>query len=192
MPIRQGGPFNGDYGELDTWQVNVLDCPTKGAVMEISTIVDWIQLGIWGIAALIYILKRAKTMSSDKWLGVLVSIGIIFSAFSLWLQYTNKPNGTRQVLVKDVLVAWGTNQPLQCQAHVDTAQLMAFREKYDVVVICGLIDVTVDRFKDRKITVSPRITIRRDIIPISFPTTKDMSEAIKAQVAQARREQNIP
>lgn len=140
--------------------------------MDIGSIVDWVQLAIWVVAAIIFFFKWMQTervTRSDKViLGGLILIGFLLSSYSLYRQYTGK---AAQLLLE----GWGIGRN-ECMAKVNGSMLMAWREKYDFVVVCGLRDQRQDELESTQIAVSPLFSIRPERIELQFPVSKEMLE----------------
>jgi hypothetical protein len=140
--------------------------------MDIGSIVNWAQLAIWLGTGIIFFFRWMRTervtLSDKIILGVLILVGILFSYYSLYRQYTVK--------AERLIEAWGVENR-QCTARVNGPMLMAWEEKYDFVVVCGFRDPTRDELESTLIGVSPLFSIHARRIDVNFPVGKDMLEA---------------
>lgn len=75
-----------------------------------------------------------------------------------------------------------------CNALVDVAQLISYKDKYSVVLVCGLPDSTIDRLEDTRITVTKPFSIRLgDPVVMSAPYSESMLIEMKARFDQQLR-----
>lgn len=88
-----------------------------------------------------------------------------------WLPYFFRPSsdGGTSPIAQPILVGWGTPGPV-CGATLNATPLMAYHDKYNVAVACGLNDPTRDKFEDPRITISSTFTIRPGNIDIKYFT----------------------
>src|SRR5207237_7677973 len=134
-------------------------------------------LSVWGSLAQIapdmfQMRQNSKIMSvlwgaKTIWLTVMLS-GLV-AAIYIW---TLENRLTAMSAVNSVVevdktrlrfVSWAPSET-HCSAVVDASNLSnAFREKYDIALICGFHDPAVDRFKDDRITISPLFTPQNSI-----------------------------
>ena len=75
-----------------------------------------------------------------------------------------------------------------CTAAIDASELaLQYRGKQEVALVCGFNDGTMDRNKDKRITIGPLYTPQKSIV-VKVPFSKKMSDAIeKALLAQEKR-----
>src|SRR5262249_46956172 len=66
-----------------------------------------------------------------------------------------------------------------CGADLDGKQLQRFADRYDVFLACGLMDPTIDKMRDPRITLSRPFTIQPGTITVAVPHSPVMSEAIQ-------------
>lgn len=68
--------------------------------MDISSLVNWLQLGLWVVAAVIYIsrlpfvkkrIPKWGVFSSNKAIGVIIVFGLIATGISFYLNYRERP-----------------------------------------------------------------------------------------------------
>jgi len=78
---------------------------------------------------------------------------------------------------------WSSPDNSSCSAGIDASKLPTdFTDKFEIALVCGYIDPSVDQMKDTRITISQLFT-PQNAISISVPFSKTMSEAL----AQDRR-----
>lgn len=162
--------------------------------MEVGTIVAWIQLAVWLSAAAVgigKIIKRSREKDrleelnlSQKGIYALLVLGLLVSSASLYFNY--RPRIVEKTVVqtvqeppRQIFKAWGSTDPTKCFSVLDTVRLMNYADKYDVAVICGLTDPTVDKFEDQRITVSSTYTIRPGDLEIAAPLSMAMTNAVQ-------------
>ena len=61
-------------------------------------------------------------------------------------------------IVPNVLAAWGPTLD-GCGATIDASKLQIFKDDYKLLLVCGKMDVAVDRMEDDRIAVSSAFTI---------------------------------
>ncbi len=106
------------------------------------------------------------------WLVVGLSVWIPF-----YLTYQSRfaPVAQPAPNLASVLKGWGVTDPNICGVDIDSTALMPWRDRYDVGLICGIPDASIDKYQDTAITVSSRFTIRADKFPIVMPVSKEMA-----------------
>ena len=112
---------------------------------------------------------------------------VAFSSYALY-QATRAPAGPSAAppALPPIIRGWGSEPPV-CAAIIDAARLMSFRDKYNVAMACGFNDPTVDRFQDRRITISSAFIIRPGTIHIAAQYSDEMGKALEKQKEQARK-----
>lgn len=81
--------------------------------------------------------------------------------------------------VPTIIGAWSASFD-GCQAGLDTSRLGSFRNGYDILLMCGIIDATTDRFQDPRIAISSPFSIPPDGVAISARYKPEDAERIKA------------
>jgi hypothetical protein len=78
--------------------------------------------------------------------------------------------------------SWGpTPDGAGCTAAIDASKLpAAFKDKYDIALVCGFADPNVDRLKDTRISLSTLFTPQM-ALQISEPFTKTMADALASE-----------
>jgi hypothetical protein len=78
-----------------------------------------------------------------------------------------------------LIVGWGPTQDGSgCSAVVNAAKLpMAFKDKFDIALVCGYANPTVDRLKDTRISVSSLFT-PQEVLQITLPFSDAMTDFI--------------
>lgn len=99
--------------------------------------------------------------------------------FDYWDRHFRSQQGVASSLAtvadQAVLLGWGSPMPF-CTASINGATLMELRDKYAVAFVCGLPQDGVDKFEDKKVTVSPLYTIRAEAIPIRITYGPEMKQ----------------
>lgn len=88
--------------------------------------------------------------------------------------------------VPTIIGSWGTTGP-SCWATVDTSRLLSFRKEYDLALVCGVTNPTIDKLADTRVSISNLFVIRAEPLTITTPYSKDMTEAINKLVDEARK-----
>ena len=98
----------------------------------------------------------------------------------------------RRVMKVPAIIVGGQAGGDPCTADVDGTQLMRYRATYDVVLVCGIDDQAVDKYKDARITVSRPYTIREGTISISLPYSNSLAAAVQTMREQRLKESPPP
>lgn len=94
-----------------------------------------------------------------------------------------------------VLVGYGAESGVVCMATINLAVLIEFQDKYDALVVCGLVDQTVDRMTDKRTSLSPPFVIRREVAAATWQLSPEMAEGqnkLAAPVREQLRKMKIP
>jgi len=119
------------------------------------------------------------------WVAVL-AIGCLvgFYIWNLEDRLSSLPAGTiSSVTAADEsglrFVSWGPSPDgLGCVAAIDASRLpVGFKDNYEVALVCGFADPTVDRFKDTRISLSVLFT-PQEVLNVSLPFSKNMADAL--------------
>lgn len=160
--------------------------------MDIGTVVAWLQVVFWLFSGIAWGRKMINDKKlelpnlpmSTKALGIAVAAGLLVSVVSLYYNY--RPRVVEKTVVQylekptlNVVTAWGNADIGACRESVNGAALTEYAEKYDVVIICGVVDSRVDKFSDHAISVSSSYSIHDSIIEILFDTSDSMKAAAK-------------
>ena len=85
------------------------------------------------------------------------------------------------------LVSYGADAEKICSATLDGSPFTKLSDKYRIVLICGMVDSSVDQWTDTRITISPAFTIQAFAVPIRVPQSKNLGTTIQhALAAQVR------
>jgi len=166
-----------------------------------------VSLTTWGALAQIW--PGAFQVGSNKTLKELIwgpksiwlaglALGCVVGLYiwNLEDRLSHLPGATSSITSEDEtgikIVSWG---PLPnssgCTAMIDASKLpVAFRDKYEIAMVCGFVDPSVDRQKDTRISVSALFT-PQDALQISLPFSKTMADALAAE-QRAAIEKLIP
>jgi hypothetical protein len=127
----------------------------------------------------------APGATKTRWFQQPTMVMVILAA-AAWVPYLLRLNSPSALAIRPIirLVPAG---PEVCAADLDGGQLQRFREKYNVLLVCGIVDPTMDKMRDRRITISPPLTIRTGTISIAVPWDVRMAKAIKQVQEDARK-----
>jgi hypothetical protein len=124
------------------------------------------------------------TQVSAWWSYRSVAIVVVLMALS-WLPYVlgagtsttpTRTIGGQPTILRQTLVGGQL-----CGGSVDVSQLKRFGADYDVALMCGFNDPTVDRFEDHRTTITKPFGIhaQADLLPMSRPYSAVMTETIQ-------------
>lgn len=118
--------------------------------------------------------------------SLIISIIAVLLVFFSYAPYQVQAPVAPPLALPPIIRSWGADPPT-CVAVIDTAQLMKFRDKYNVAMACGFNDPTIDRFQDRGITISSTFIIRPGAIHIAAQYSKEMEATLGKRREQARK-----
>lgn len=133
----------------------------------------WWLMVIGGIVWLVF--ARQDPEKGEFGLDMVLVVGLL--AFLAGIIVTGKATGT----VPDITISYGQS-PHGCEATYDTGKLRRFRDRYDIVLMCGLNDSSTDKFFDTNISISKPFNILLGPIPITAPFSKNLVEAFATLV----------
>ena len=124
--------------------------------------------------------KKEITVPTKRWLGMgALSLGPLVALLVGYLFVSGlrspSPGSTlapATVGVPLVKALGGSNET--CGETIDGSQLMKWSDKYNVALICAIIDSTVDILEDERVTVSDAFAIHPGDIEIEVPYSKPM------------------
>lgn len=151
------------------------------------TLVVTAAIGVCQIALGLFMWLAIKPQAVGKWFAIPTIIGsrlmlilllggLTFSGYVLYR--TVRLSSYATPIGASLVKAWGNNGPL-CTALIDTVPLWKVRDKYRYAVACGIVDGTVDRHEDSRISVSALFNIRNGPVMINFPHRPAMAEALQ-------------
>jgi hypothetical protein len=107
--------------------------------------------------------KTPQDTSKVHW-GMVVAVAILaFMTGSLVAVYATGSLPT-------VFTGWGGDATSKtCNANFDTSRLVAMKDKYHVILICGMADPTTDPQEDTRISISKPFTITGQPLGIVTP-----------------------
>ncbi|MFZ0964119.1 MAG: hypothetical protein WAO35_24905 [Terriglobia bacterium] len=161
--------------------------------MDLEKLNNYVQIVLWTGSAVIWGRKKLHDEKlkipalplSTKTISIAIGIGLLISSTSLYFSY--RPRIVEKTIMQTVseptgpgiLRAWGASNVSACAEAVNATSLIQFQEKYGVATACGIIDPTVDKFEDQRITVSALHTIVHGEIDIATPYSQQMFSAVK-------------
>jgi hypothetical protein len=114
---------------------------------------------------------------------VVIGILLVLTWTGIGFDYYDRhsePQQSTAVPGNPVLLGWGGPTPF-CNAQVNGLRLVELRDKYAVAVVCGLPQDGVDRFEDKKITVSSLYTISAEPILSHTAYSVEMAQHVKGE-----------
>jgi hypothetical protein len=120
--------------------------------------------------------------------GIITTAAITWHVATVVLTTAVHPPST---LRRPVIKAWGTTGPF-CISVIDGSSLADFQDRYMVAIACGIQDATVDKFEDKRITISTLFNLRTADITIAVPHSKEMGEALKKLTEDALKGVQVP
>ena len=147
-------------------------------------------LSVIGLAGTLVERERLKAIDRPMGYAIFVMIVSMSTAticgYDIYDHYGHQPSIVTQSGSPMLFKSWGSPQPqVDCRSTIDGSQLVRWKDKYDLVVVCGITDPTIDKFKDQRITVSPLFTIYGGDISITEAISQDMSNAVKKIIDDA-------
>lgn len=119
-----------------------------------------------------------------------------------WVPYIllSEMNATDTIQYEQLVPTWGLDYrkdrsvQLACHEEIDGPRLRGFEGKFNVVVVCGVVEANVDRHTDVVITISNPFTIRDRPFHIQAPFNQMMYMKLKerAMTAVSTTEQAQP
>jgi len=92
--------------------------------------------------------------------------------------YYDRHHGYHQQVPQQVFKRWGNDGKEFCYASMNTSRLVNLAEQYELALVCGIEDPTVDILKRTKISVSNLYRIPSDEIFAVVKMRQEMSEAL--------------
>ena len=150
------------------WWENVdfiLSVREERVAMSLQLILDygWIVLILVGIVWFLGAYRTPQDTSKVHW-GMVTAVAILaFMTGSLVAVYATGS-------LPNVFTGWG-GDPVNktCNANFDTSRLVAMREKYHVILVCGMVDSTTDPEEDTRISISRPFSITGQPLGIVVP-----------------------
>jgi hypothetical protein len=125
-----------------------------------------------------------------KWYKIylphLIMLGLIIALWIPWMA------NSRHKDHPPVMVGWGSTDPRVCTGMVNGAALTPKFERYNLILVCGIDDGTVDKFEDTRISVSNPYNIRAELLNIVIAVSPQMGEGISKITGHPWPPSNIP
>jgi hypothetical protein len=80
--------------------------------------------------------------------------------------------------VPRIIISWG-DDGTACSATFDTSRLSRFRKKYDIVLVCGIVNPQTERLQEKSISISSPFNIHPVGVFIEAPHSSKMASVIK-------------
>jgi len=87
--------------------------------------------------------------------------------------------------VPNVIVGYGSLEAGACYARVNMERLQSFANDYDVALICGYDDQTIDKLTNPHVSVSSQRTIRPGVEGIRMPISEKMANRLRQMLRDA-------
>jgi hypothetical protein len=124
--------------------------------------------------------KPSLSIDSRQEFGGLTywSIGFLVALMLMsWIPFF-LTRGNAEKVLRPIILYNPMNDTTMCSAKFDGSQLLKFREKYDLHLVCGLQDPKVDRMRDTRITISQAYTIQPSVMDVAVPNSQPFNEAV--------------
>lgn len=143
--------------------------------------VAWLvlALAVWLVESRKYTVK-VKTTS-------IVAIGVMLLLLDCWMirQKAEQERAAMQLAqyqsssapFAHMVTKWGKEKG-DCVGDIDASMALEFREKYRLVVVCGMYDESKDFFEETRISISSPFHIFPGPLSVKIPISKEMAEAI--------------
>ncbi|HET7107589.1 MAG TPA: hypothetical protein VFI38_12330 [Candidatus Acidoferrum sp.] len=143
----------------------VLSIREEKIAMTLELLLDWgwLILAIVGLVWALSAHKSPKDETKVHW-GMVTIVGILSFMFGVLITVHSLGS------TPNVLGGWGGDPSARnCSANIDESRLLGLKEKYRVILICGVTDSQQDPLEDERIAVSHPFTITGQITPIVAP-----------------------
>jgi hypothetical protein len=89
-------------------------------------------------------------------------------------------------------LAWGDPEApgFYCTVKIDGSLILKLKDKYDVALLCGLVDSGVDKYRDTHISVGSARTIQNGEMEIVIPVSKSMHNAGNEMLGSTLKDQS--
>jgi len=117
-----------------------------------------------GIAAFIELISKLATTKSNSgsitisrargwFISALLLGSLILSILGFWTIYSRNQREMIPRTVQWAALADASGKVIGCQVVVDTSLIISLADKYDVVLVCGIPDPSIDELEDSRIAV---------------------------------------
>lgn len=133
----------------------VLSIREEKIAMTLELLLDWgwLVLAVVGIVWALSAHKSPKDETKVHW-GMVTAVGIL--AFMFGVLVTVHSLGS----TPNVLAGWGGDTVSKnCNANIDESRLLGLKDKYRLILICGVSDPQQDPLEDERIAISRPFTI---------------------------------
>jgi hypothetical protein len=123
------------------------------AVAQMISIFNWLKVGPDKLFNREWWNAREVSVTKGRFavISILGFVSLVLSAYGFYITYAQAP-------VPRIL-QWGVADK-HCNVIVDTSTLLKFKQDYDIVLACGMVDPTIDLEEDQRIIMSGPFTIR--------------------------------
>jgi hypothetical protein len=143
---------------------------------DLSTGVPLSGLGVIGMGTSLWEKPRTPTPDTARQ-GRYTALNAVLAVCILAaVGYDIYDRRTHPAMTPSIVKGWGHEGG--CYQVLDGPQLVKWNDKYDIGIMCGIDDSSVDKFKDKRISISQLFTILPEDIPIYTPLSKTMADGI--------------
>ncbi|HZC81120.1 MAG TPA: hypothetical protein VE222_05285 [Nitrospiraceae bacterium] len=161
-------------GKLMSWLLNI-DFIMSIKNQTFLLLFGWlISYGWWFMAAVgvIWVFKARGTKVLGP--GLVTVVGVLAFVWGILLTVIASSSVPR------IIISWG-DDGTACSATFDTSRLSHFRKKYNIVLVCGILDPQTDRLQEKRISISSPFNIHPVGVFIEAPHSKEMASAINPE-----------
>jgi hypothetical protein len=121
------------------------------------------------------------SMLSNYWpLGLMVLLVALNHAASFW----TRGEAVKGPALRGQLIVGSGNGQNFAVHQLNGKAVMDFRKDYKLLVVCGLVNPTVDKFEDMRIAKSAAFTIVPEVMEVVTPYSASMLETLNAVAVQ--------
>jgi len=160
-------------GKLMSWLSNIdflLSIKNDTFLLMIGWLISygwWFMAGVGVIWA-----YNARGTSKVFGPGLVTVVGVLAFFWGILLTVIASSSVPR------IIISWG-DDGTACSATFDTSRLSRFRKKYDIVLVCGIVDPQTERLQEKRISISSPFNIHHVGVFIEAPHSKEMASVIK-------------
>jgi len=160
-------------GKLLSWLSNIdflLSIKNDTFLLMIGWLISygwWFMAGVGVIWA-----YNARGTSKVFGPGLVTVVGVLAFFWGILLTVIASSSVPR------IIISWG-DDGTACSATFDTSRLSRFRKKYDIVLVCGIVDPQTERLQEKRMSISSPFNIHHVGVFIEAPHSKEMASVIK-------------
>ncbi|MGO9455265.1 MAG: hypothetical protein ACLQDV_30085 [Candidatus Binataceae bacterium] len=138
-----------------------------------------IALTLLGLGLIVYIARhlKGKHLTLQHALVGALILTWVFLGYDIYAHRSGRGEEANPLFV-DYTAISGNPSFGQCLAVITGSPLVKYREDYDVAIMCGIQDTTIDRLENRKVAISKPFSIQDGSMQITVPYSKAMIDSI--------------